>query len=221
MRKLLSVGWAIWFLLLMAGAAQAQWCGENGVIKLSFTEAPSLQSVATVPAGDKGVTIVDLYAYLTGVEPLQKDGEAFVAIAGLEMTLLIEGAEGFITAQDFPMKNRSVGRRPGEVIAGMYPGISLDQKQTQLVHWQILFQGHPQNVVFRLDPDGGVTSKRTPGVREAHPYALYTGTEASKQVGSIFSAGYVPAYLNYSGKPDLTPLRGKVTWQEAGVYQKR
>ncbi len=208
-------------LTLAVPTAHAQWCGENGLIRLSFSDGEEIQSVKNTDTESKGVTIVDLYAYLTDLDPVKRDGEAFLGVGALELTLVVEGAEAFITSQEFPVANRTVGRRPGEVVVGFDPGIDLGKEKTQLVHWQILFQGTPENVVFRLDPEGGISCKRTPGCAEAKPYALYTGTNASRLVSSIFGAGSVPAYLNFKGEPDLEPLHGNVTWQDVGLYKKR
>ena len=211
--------------LMLAGCAAVQasdWCGENGLVRLSFTEGSDLQGVKTVEAAEKGVTTVDLYAYLTDMDPVKLNGEAFLGIAAVEFTLLIEGAEGFIISQEFAMANRTVGRRPGEVMVGFDPGLSAKTGSAEVVHWKIMFQGTPQNVVFRLDPDALLSCQRTAGCPEGAPYALYTGNDACKQMGSIFGAGYVPAYLNYSmAEPDLSPVHGKQTWQDVGLYEGR
>ncbi len=208
-------------MVLGSSFALAEWCGENGLVRLSFTAGPELQPVNNIEASSKGITMIDLYAFITDMDPIKRDGEAFLGIGALELSLVVEGAEAFITSQEFPVANRTVGRRPGEVIVGLDPGIILEKDHTQLVHWQVMFQGTPKNVVFRLDPDGGISCKRTPGCEEARPYALYTGTNASRQISSIFGAGCVPAYLNFEGEADLKPQRGKQTWQDVGIYDKR
>lgn len=208
-------------MVLGSSNAAAEWCGENGLIRLSFTEGEQLQSTMTIGAESKGVTMIDLYAYLTDMDSIKRDGEAFLGVGAIELSLVVEGAEAFITSQDFPVANRSVGRRPGEVIVGLDPGIKLEEGQTQLVHWQVMFQGTPKNVKFTLDPDGGISCGRTPGCTEARPYALYTGTNASRQISSIFGAGCVPAYLNFEGEADVSPLRGNETWKDVGIYDKR
>ncbi len=202
-------------------AIASDWCGENGLVRLSFTEGEELQPVKTVETDGKGVITVDLYAYLTDMDPVKLNGEAFLGIAAVEFTLVIEGAEGFITSQEFSMANRSVGRRPGEVMVGLDPGLSLKTGRTQVVHWTILFQGNPENVVFRLDREALISCPRTEGCSKGRPYALYTGNDASNQIGSLFGAGYVPAYLNFKGEPDLTPLLGDQTWQDVGLYDAR
>ena len=221
-RRILTNVLLMLLLLTIGSAASASdWCGENGLIRLSFSTGEELQAEKTISDESKGVTIVDLYAFLTDVEPVKRNGEVFMGTGAIEFTLIIEGAEGFITSQEFPVPSRSVGRRPGEIVTGLDPGIMLEKDHTQLVHWQVLFQGTPKNVVFRLDPEGGISCKRTPGCAEARPYGLYTGTIASRQGGSIFGAGYVPAYLNFEGEADLTPQHGNVTWQDVGLFESR
>ncbi len=219
--KMKSLVLMLLVLAVGSSVSASEWCGENGTIRLSFTAGEELQAVSTMSAGKKGIIIVDLYAYLTDVDPVKKNGEAFLGIGGLELNLLIEGAEGFITSQEFPVANRSVGRLPGEVVVGLGPGIMLEEDHTQLVHWQVMFQGTPKNVVFRLADEGGISCQRTPGCAEARPYALYTGTNESKQYISIFGTGYVPAYLNFEGDVDLNPQHGNVSWQDLGIYEKR
>lgn len=206
---------------LVGTTALAGFCGENGVVRFSFVEGPQLQPVATVEAGENGVTMVDLYAWLTDVTPLKKNGEAFLGISAFELQLVIEGGEGFILKQDYPQAHRQVGQKLGNCIVGLYPGLDFTEGGTQLVHWQIMFQGTPENVVFRLDPAGMVTCERTPGCEESGVSALYAGTETSGFVGSIFGAGYQPAYLNPTAEVDLEDVHGTVTWQDVGEFELR
>ncbi len=223
MKRVLSVALFVMlaFVLSPASVARAGFCGENGVIRFSFAEGPDLVPVTKVEPGENGVTMIDLYAWLTDVEPLEKDGEAFLGTAALELQLVIEGAEGFILKQDFPQPTRQIGQTLGQCIVGYYPGLKIENGAVQLVHWQIMFQGRPENVVFRLDPGGLMTCERTEGCPGSGVSALYTGTEDSGMIGAIFGAGYQPAYLNFEGEPDLEPIRGKVTWRDVGEFQHR
>jgi len=205
---------------LPATPASAGFCGENGVVRFSFTEGAELQSVSKIEPGENGVTMIDLYAWLTDVQPLKKDGEAFLGIAAFER-LVIEGAEGFILKQEYPQPTRQVGKKLGNCIVGLSPGLDFENGATQLVHWEIMFQGEVKDVVFRLDPEGLFTCDKTPGCPGSETCALYTGTETSGFVGSIFGAGYQPAFLNPTGEVDLDEVHGKVTWQDAGVFEKR
>ncbi len=207
--------------MLAGSAAGSEWCGENGVVRLSFTPGPELQAVRHATSGDKGITMVDVYAYLTDLTPLQKNGEAFLGLGALEMNLLITGAEGFITSQEFPVANRSIGRKPGEVIAGFSPGIRLTEGPVELVHWKVMFQGRPEDVVFRLDTADGLTAQRTEGMAGLGCSALYTGMRDLGQIGDIFGDGGVPAYLNPQKEPDLRVRHSKLSWRQVGRYQAR
>ncbi len=219
--NLLTRSFVFSLLLITLPAAASTWCGENGVVRLSFTEGDALQPTKTMESGGKGITTVDLYAYITDADAVKLDGVAFLHMAALEFTLLIEGAEGFITSQEIPVPNRSVGRRPGEVLVGMDPGISVKNGRALLVHWKVLFQGQPENVVFKLDPSALISCERIEGCPEGQPYGLYTGSDSDGQLGSLFGLGYVPAYLNFSGEPDLEARHSRQSWQDVGVYQKR
>lgn len=222
MRKISSILFLLAIpALLLTPAAFAGWCGENGVVRFSFEEGPELVPVAKVAAGENGVTMVDLYAWLTDVEPLQKDGEAFLGTGALELQLVIEGAEGFILKQEYPQESRQVGRTLGNCIVGFSPGLKIRDGATQLVHWQIMFQGSPENVVFRLDPEGLLTCERTEGCPGSGVSALYTGTQAGNSIGAIFGAGHQAAYLNYEGEPDLQPVTGTVSWEDVGEFSRR
>jgi hypothetical protein len=201
--------------------AQAFFCGENGVVRFSFVEGPELEPVAHIPPGENGVTMVDLYAWLTDVEPLKREGEAFLGISAFELQLVIEGAEGFILKQEYPQDFRQVGKKLGNCIVGLYPGLDFKNQTTQLVHGQIMFQGKPEDVVFRLDPAGMVTCERTPGCVESGVSALYVGTETSNFVGEIFGAGHQPAYLNPTGETNLDEVHGTVSWEDVGRFERR
>jgi len=209
-------------LLALAGAAQASnWCGENGLVRFSFADGEEIMSVATAEPDESGVTLVDIFAWITDVTPLQKGGEAFLATSAVEMKLKIEGAEGFIIEQEFFMKNRNVGRASGTIAVGFDPGLPFVDGCTKVVRWRVLFQSKPENVVFSLDQSGLQTATTLKDYNEAGSWALYTGTWASDTLGDMFGCGYVPAYLNYDGEPDLAPRRGKMSWEEGTLYKKR
>jgi hypothetical protein len=208
-------------LLLVALPTLAGWQGQNGVVRFSFAEGPELQNVTRVEAGENGVTTIDLYAWLTDVELLQKEGEAFLGLSAFELQLVIEGAEGFILKQEYPQATRQVGKKLGQCIVGLHPGLGLENGMTQLVHWEIMFQGPVEDVVFRLDPAGLFTCDRTPGCEGSGVSALYVGTRSSGFVGEVFGAGYQAAYLNPTGEPDLSVVNGTVSWQDVGEFQKR
>lgn len=202
-------------------AVASEWCGENGLVRLVFATAEGPTAVHDAAVGSDGTTRVELYAYLDAVTPVQRNEEAFLVIGGFELTLQIEGGEGFIVEERFPFKVVNVGRRPGECIVGIDPGQKLMPEGTELVRWTVVFAGQPRNVVFRLDPAGSVTCSKLPPCAESGSYAVYVGSVVSGQVGDVFGAGYTPAYLNWEGEPDLAPLTGSVSWREVGRYSER
>jgi len=214
-------------LLGVTPAVASTWCGQNGVVTLSFTDGDSLSGVASVAPDDNNLTIVDLYAVLTGVEPVARNQEAFLGIGGFELKLHIEGAEGIIQKQELAYRHINAATEMGACQVGILPGLTLEDGRATLVHWQILFIGQPRNVVFRLDPEGLLSCASLPGCEEAQPYCLYTGTRTAKQAGDLFGAGYVPAYLNWEGDaerpatPDLEPVVGSAHWSELGIYSAR
>lgn len=207
---------------VLAGPASAStWCGENGVVRLSFTQGEDLTSVTTVAPGEGGATLVDLWAYLDEVEPMMRDGEVFLAIGGFELKLVIEGAAGSVVSQEFPFPRLNIGKEPGTCIVGIDPSARLAQGRTELVHWQILFPEPPQKVIFRLDPDALPSCKTVPGCPGSGAFMLYNGTVDAKQVSDMFGAGCVPAYLNWPQAPEVKALRGTTSWRDVGVYTPR
>ncbi|MFT5233777.1 MAG: hypothetical protein ACI9UK_000948 [Candidatus Krumholzibacteriia bacterium] len=207
-------------LSLKAGiVAASDWCGENGVIRFSFAEGSELVQVLNTEEPVNGVTTVDVYAWLTDVDMVAHKGEKFLRVGGIEMKLTIEGAEAFILKQEFPSQALNVGEKTGTIIAGLVPGQRLEEGKTHLVKWQIMFQGRPENVRFGLDPSGVMSCPTVEGCVEAAPPAVYVGVEGSGQLGAMFGAGYVPAWLNPVGEPDTKPVRAKQTYQDVGIFE--
>ncbi len=207
-------------LALMSGVAQAEWCGENGVVRLSFTQEGELQSVATATPNETGLTMVDLYVFLDDVDPVEHAGERFLNVGGFELKLKIEGSEASILEQGFPEKIMNVGPETGWCLVGIDGGAQIKDGRAYLMRWKIAFPGKPENVVFSLDPAGVVSCHQIPECSESGIQALYVGTLPSKQAGLLVGAGCVPAYLNWDGEPDLTPIHSKVSWTELGVLKK-
>ncbi len=205
------------FFLTAGVAGASTWCGHNGVVKLSFTAGDSLSGVANAEPDETGLTAVDLYAVLDQVDLVSHEGEKFLGLGGFELQLIVEGAEAIFQEQNFDFVGPNLGRAQGQCHVGINPGLDLVDGRATLVHWRLLFRGRPQNVVFRLDPGGLFSTRSLPAVAECNPYALYVGTLDRKQVGLMFGAGYVPAYLNWEGKVDLVPVVGKQTWQDVGA----
>lgn len=203
-------------------AAASVWCGDNGLIRFSFAAGDSLVESLTTGEPKDGVTVVDVEAWLTGVDPVARDGDAFLRVGGVEFTLSITGAEATVISQEFAEpKVLNVGQVPGQVAVGFNPGARLIGGSALLVRWKVLLQGRPQNVRFGLDPTGLRSCSTTAGCPEAGPQALYVGAASANQLGFMFGAGYAPAWLNPEQEPDRTPVTGTVSWQQAGIFQAR
>ena len=56
-----------------------------------------------------------------------------------------------------------------------------------------------------LDPEGLLSCERTEGCEGCGASAVYVGTIDAGQEGYLFGAGCLPAVLNPTGEPDLTP----------------
>jgi hypothetical protein len=203
-------------------AVATVWCGENGLIRFSFVAGDTLVETLTTGEPKDGVTVVDVEAWLTGVDAVALDGDAFLRVGGAEFALSITGAEATVISQVFAeTKVLNVGQAPGQVAVGFSPGARLNDGCALLVRWKVSLQGRPQNVRFGLDPTRMPTCAATSGCPQAGTQALYMGSASANQLGFLFGAGYVPAWLNPVGEPDRTPVTGTVSWQQAGVFQAR
>jgi hypothetical protein len=208
-------------VLASGPAAAATWCGENGVVRFSFTEAEKLTDMLQTGEAENGVTMVDVYAWLTDVDLVALDGEQFLHLGGFELDLSIEGAEAFIIAQEFPTEVLNVGRKNGNIAVGLVPGQRLVDGRALLVKWQVMFQGRPENVRFGLSAAVSMTCSKTEGCLEDAPPMIYVGAETTSKLGSLFGAGYVPAWLNPTTEPDQTPVHAKRSYADVGLYVKR
>jgi hypothetical protein len=198
------------------------WCGENGLIRFSFVAGDTLVETLTTSEPKDGVTVVDVEAWLTGVDPVALDGDAFLRVGGVELALSITGAEATVISQEFAeTKVVNVGQALGQVAVGISPGARLKGGSALLVRWKVLLQGRPQNVRFGLDPTGLRSCMTTAGCPEAGSQALYVGAASANQLNFLFGAGYAPAWLNPEQEPDRTPVTGTVSWQQAGIFQAR
>jgi len=215
-------GAVLWLATAAAPAGASEWCGENGLVRFSFAAGDSLVETTQTGEPEGGVTIVDVYAWLTDLEPVARRGDAFLRLGGAELKLQVTGAEASVIAQEFPdPKALNVSSEPGTLAVGFHPGLRVQQGRVLLVHWKLLFQGRPQDVRLGLDPSQLRSCATLPGCPEAGTQALYAGADAANQLDSLFGAGYVPAWINPAGEPDRTPVTGRVGWREAGVYQAR
>jgi len=169
---------------------------------------------------ENGVTKVTLVAWLTDVETVTIDDKLFDTLGGFELDLKISGATGFITNKKIMGKGINVSKTKGGFIAGLAFGFPLVDGRVPLAQWEIMFQGKVEDVKFSLDPDGLHSCRTCNDCPEGEPLAIYIGAGDSSQAGDLFGAGYIPAWLNPVGEPDVTPVFGKTNWQEVGRYQK-
>lgn len=92
-----GLGLAAALVATVAGPAEASvWCGENGLIRFSFAAGDSLVETGTTGEPQGGVTLVDVAAWLTDVDAVARNGDAFLRLGGAELTLVITGAEASI-----------------------------------------------------------------------------------------------------------------------------
>lgn len=200
-------------------ASAGDWAGHYGDVLLSFTPGPEATHVARRDSLPVVGTMVDLYALLAVPEIVRARGEQVLTVGGLELKLAADGAPGWkVLSQEINGKNINVGPEPGTVTVGLFPGLTFQDGVVQVVHWVVQVPGQARDVVFRLDPAGARSCETLPGCLESGTYALWAGAVAANQHGLLFSAGFVPAYLNPSTPaPELAPVRGKVDWRERGL----
>ena len=203
-------------------AAASVWCGENGLFRFSFAAGDSLVETLTTGEPQGGVTVVDVYGWLTDVTPVARAGDAFLRVGGVELKLAVSGAAATVIAQDFPdPKALNVGTVPGTVAAGFHPGLRLQAGKVLLVHWKLMFEGRPANVRLGLEAGALRSCEGLEGCRDSGTPALYAGASTANQLDCLFGAGYAPAWLNPAGEPNRTPVRGTSSWQDAGVFKAR
>jgi len=196
-----------------------EWCGENGVVRFSFTAGDSLVEIWDSGEPVNGVTTIDVVAWLTDIQAVERDMEQFLNIGGFEMELTIEGAEGFILQQELAAEGINVGRSNGSLAVGLTRGLRLRNGRARLVSWRVMFQGQPENVRFGLKANGSVSCKSVTGCPQAQPPAVYIGGRSSGQAGDLFGAGYVPAWLNPVGVPDRTAVHATESFADVGLFE--
>lgn len=213
---------ALLALLACAGTATAShWNGENGMIRFSFGGGDELQGVMHATPNEHGMIEVELHAWLTDIQPVAIDGEAFLHLGGYEFKLLIEGAEAFVVGQTLPTEAVNMVGEHLAYVVGMRVPLKIEGDRVLLASWKLMFQGEPKDVRFAIAPEGVVSCKDTEGCAGSNTRALYIGSIDAKLVSEIFGAGCVPAWLNPTGEPDLTPLASESTWQEVGRAEAR
>ena len=208
-------------LLALPVAGESSWVGQNGVVRFSFADGDSLVPVLTTGESDHGVTQIHLYAWLTDIDPVAIDKIAFLRVGAFEMKLVIEGAEAFITKEEFYDQAMNIGRAQGEIAVGLANGYKVVDGRVRLGHWEILFQGRPEDVAFRLESEAIASCAKTEGCDESDPFLVYVGTSTSDLSDYMFGAGYQAGWLNPTGAPDLEVHNAKTSWQDVGIAAAR
>lgn len=204
---------------LVVPVAATDWCGCNGMVYLSF-DAKVTTSVKEQAAGDGGITMVDVYAVLDDVDKVEGPSGVMLALGGFELELRVTGAEPLAVSKDVLVPHRDFGARATQCRVGT-PGEKILDTRLPLCHWLVTFQGDFADVRFDLDPAGAASCDGVAGCRDAAASAVYVGTVDARQEGFLFGAGCVPAVLNPTGEPDLTPVPCTVTCDAAGIFRSR
>jgi len=216
------------FLLLAAvtslapdPAAASVWCGENGVVKLRFGDTADGPSVLVAEPDELGLTRVTVSAWLTEVDPMALNGEAFLMIGGYELQLVVTGAEPLAVRKILPEGIVDLAQEPVGCLVGLNRAVRLSTAGVKLVGWEITFKGGADDVGFSLKPEGILTCGTTPGCPGTGTRALYIGSADAQMLSEVFGAGCAPAYLNPAGEPDLAVQRGTSSWQDVGRFEAR
>jgi hypothetical protein len=207
-------------VLVLSAGAQAQWCGDNGVIRFSLAEGDSIVSVLHAEP-ENGVVLLEVSAWLTDVVPVARAGEAFLHTGGFEFELEVLGAEAFVTSKNVPAQHLDMGQSPTDLQVGLGEGIAIRQGRALLATWTVMFQGKPEDVVFKLKDGPGRSCTTVPGCEDCGPPAVYIGVEGSRQLACFFGAGYVPSYLNPKGEVAQDPVTGSCTFEDVGIFERR
>jgi len=216
-----SLGVAVLIVASAVAAHASLWAGHYGTIHLAFNEGPEFEHILNSEPLPRVGAIVDLYVCLEIDGEATYRKEAFLSVGGYELQLAVEGAEWEILSLELPERSVNVGVEKGTLYVGKYNGIEFVDGVASLAHWRLQIKGDPENVVFRLNPEGIHTCNEIEDCPGTGTQAIWTGSGAARQVGIVFSAGYVPAYLNWSGEeaPDLEPVRGEVDWHERDMFK--
>ena len=205
-------------LACAGGAAASEFCGGNGVIKLSFTPGPEITRVADAEPGMP----VDVYAVLDEVALAEGPRGVMLTIGAFECELRITGAEVLSVVKTVLLPHIDFGRRETQVWAGMRTlDNRIDQGPLALVRWTVMLGGEADNVRFDLDPAGLLSCEHFEECVGSNASALYIGTVDVGMDGFVFAAGCAPAVLNPTGEPDLTVAPCTLHFTEVGVFKAR
>ena len=219
MSKILAT--AILILMLAGPAAASVWSGENGVVRFDFAAGDDMVTVLETGEPESGVTRVNVRCWLDDLDPVAQNGEAFLYLGGFELILDITGAEAFILKQELPEGSLNLGKKSGQIAAGIHPGEKIVDGRVLLATWEQMLQGRPENVRLGLDPAGAASCETVEGCPVGETAMIYVGNQDSGQLFYMFGAGYEPAWINPEGTPDQEPVVGPRTWEEVGVFEAR
>ncbi len=208
-------------LSLAAAASAGTWGGHNGDIRLTFTEGPEYEHFKQSKPLPKAGVILDLYAVLSGVDQVLFHDEKYMSVGGWELQLQVDGAEWEIMELELPDDSINAGTAKGYMYVGKYSGVKFVDGDAKLARWRIRLLGDPKNVTFSLNPGGLNSCITTDGCPGSGTQALWTGSGAAGLIGVLFSAGYIPAYLNWEDDPpELAAVHGKGEWSDTGLFTK-
>lgn len=148
-------------------AEASEWCGENGVVHLRFGEKADGPAVLVAAPDELNLTRVTVSAWLSEVEAVALDGEAFLAIGGFELELVVIGKQP-LSIRKIPVGDApDLARTPSGCLVGLTESVRLDDEGVKLVAWEFIFQGEAPDVRFELKPEGILTCRPRPVVPAA------------------------------------------------------
>lgn len=205
-------------LACAAGVSAAEFCGGNGVIKLSFTPGPEVSRVAEIEPG----VPVEVYAILDDVALAEGPRGVMQTIGAFELELRITGGEVLGVTKTVLAPHIDFGSRQTQVWAGFRTtDVRIDQGPLALVRWTVVLGGEADDVYFDLDPAGLLSCKFHEECMQANASALYIGTVDVAMEGFVFAAGCAPAVLNPTGEPDLAIRPCTLDFTEVGIFKAR
>lgn len=219
MKSLQTTFWTLLLVTALSTVAAAEWGGHNGTIHLSFSDTSQVSVLNGLePIPNLGL-IVDVYAILTDLGPVLWHGEEVLTVGGIEMKLAVQGAQAEVLTRQFPAPAINMMEDLSHCITGYTQYLSLISGSAELVHWQVRITDATENISFHLDPRGAYSCLQMDDCRQSGTQAIWVSAQGLSVMTPIFSAGYVPAYLNWTrGEPDLTPVRGTTDWNETGLF---
>jgi len=209
--------------LLIAPATASDFCGCNGMMKLSLREFPEFAPIATVEPNAQGFLTVDIWAVLDDVQPMEGPGGVLLAIGGFEFDLRITGAEPMSVAKSILVPHRDFGQKPTQVWAGTdLAGERIDMGPLPLCKWTVVFQGAVTDVHFDFEPAGLLSCDGMEGCGGANVQAMYSGCVDARQENFIFGVGSTPAVLNPTDSElQIQPVPCVKSFEDVGIFERR